>query len=47
MDAVQRHQEVTMKENENIVEGYSFSDARDYREAKRTESIEYIKANTI
>ncbi|MBB2182474.1 hypothetical protein H0486_06240 [Lachnospiraceae bacterium MD1] len=36
-----------MKENENIVEGYSFSDARDYREAKRElESIEYIKANT-
>jgi hypothetical protein len=36
-----------MKENENKVAGYSFSDAHDYKEAKReAETIEYIKANT-
>jgi hypothetical protein len=36
-----------MKENEYKVAGYSFSDIRDYKEAKREEeSIEYIKANT-
>jgi hypothetical protein len=38
---------MAMKENENTVSGYSFSDARDFREAKReAETIEYIKANT-
>jgi hypothetical protein len=36
-----------MKENEYKVAGYSFSDAHDYKEAKReAETIEYIKANT-
>jgi hypothetical protein len=36
-----------MKENEYIVAGYSFSDAHDYKEAKREEeTIEYIRANT-
>lgn len=36
-----------MKENEYNVAGYSFSDAHDYKEAKREEeTIEYIKANT-
>lgn len=36
-----------MKENEYIVAGYCFSNANDYKEAKReTETIEYIKANT-
>lgn len=36
-----------MKENEYIVAGYSFSNAHDYKEAKREEeTIEYIKANT-
>jgi hypothetical protein len=36
-----------MKEEEYIVAGYSFSDAHDYKEAKReAETIEYIKANT-
>jgi len=36
-----------MKENENILCGYSFSDVHDYKEAKREEeTIEYIKANT-
>jgi len=36
-----------MKESENIVSGYSFSDGQDYKEAKReAETIEYIKANT-
>ncbi len=36
-----------MKENEYKVAGYSFSDAHDYKEAKREEeTIEYIKANT-
>jgi uncharacterized membrane protein len=36
-----------MKENEYKVAGYSFSDAHDYKEAKReAESIDYIRANT-
>ena len=36
-----------MNENENKVAGYTFSDAHDYKEAKReAETIEYIKANT-
>jgi len=36
-----------MKESENLVSGYSFSDGQDYKEAKReAETIEYIKANT-
>jgi uncharacterized protein YpmB len=36
-----------MKENEYKVAGYSFSDAHDYKEAKREEeTIEYIRANT-
>lgn len=36
-----------MKENENKVAGFSFSNAHDYKEAKREEeTIEYIKANT-
>lgn len=36
-----------MKENENIVSGYSFSNVPEYKEAKQeAETIEYIKANT-
>lgn len=36
-----------MKENENKIAGYCFTDAHDYKEAKReAETVEYIKANT-
>ena len=36
-----------MRENEYKVAGYSFSDAHDYKEAKReAETIDYIRANT-
>lgn len=34
-------------ENQNVVYGYHFSDANEYKDAKReAETIEYIKANT-
>jgi len=36
-----------MKENEYVVAGYSFSNAHDYKEAKREEeTVEYIKAKS-
>ncbi|HHV10644.1 MAG TPA: hypothetical protein GXX75_10250 [Clostridiales bacterium] len=36
-----------MKENKYIVAGYSFTEAYDYKEAKREEeTVQYIKANT-
>ena len=36
-----------MNENEYRIAGYRFTDARDYKEAKReTETVEYIRANT-
>ena len=36
-----------MNENEYRIAGYRFTDARDYKEAKReSETVEYIRANT-